>query len=71
MIDVHHPLATMLREKAVEGGRDPAPLLSITSLLGSLGEDERFVATTAHHLAAIYEQGAAGALDACLRGLAD
>jgi len=69
-IDVRHPLAALLREKAIEGGRDPAPLLSITSLFGSLGEDRRFVAAVGRHLAAIYEDGAAGALDACLRDLA-
>ncbi|MDH7640888.1 mannitol dehydrogenase family protein [Sphingomonas oryzagri] len=70
VIDVRHPMAALLREKAIEGGRDPAPLLSITSLFGSLGEDRRFVAAVGSHLAAIYEHGAAGALDACLRDLA-
>lgn len=69
-IDVRHPLAATLREKAIEGGGDPIPLLSITSLFGSLGENVRFTAAVGRHLGAIYEHGAAGALDACLREIA-
>ncbi len=38
-IEVKHPLADTLREKAEEGGEDPAPLLSLTTLFGELGRD--------------------------------
>jgi mannitol-1-phosphate/altronate dehydrogenase len=65
-IDVRHPLAGTLRERAIEGGSDPAPLLAITSLFGSLGEDDRFVSAVGRHLRAIYASGTASALDACL-----
>src|SRR3954469_15792098 len=37
-IPIRHPLAELLREKAVEGGPDPAPLLSIKPLFGDLGQ---------------------------------
>ena len=68
-IDIRHPLAETLRERAIEGGGDPAPLLAITSLFGSLGEDDRFASAVGRHLRAIYAGGAADALDACLSAL--
>jgi mannitol 2-dehydrogenase len=61
-IDVRHPLAAALREKAEEGGPDPRPLLGLTQLFGDLGRDEAFVAPVARHLAALYGHGAAAAL---------
>jgi mannitol 2-dehydrogenase len=57
-IEVRHPLAGLLRQKAEEGGPDPMPVLSITQLFGSLGEDERFRAPLRHWLTALYEIGA-------------
>jgi mannitol 2-dehydrogenase len=56
-IDVRHPLAALLREKAEAGGPDPAPLLSITSLFGALGSDSRLLVPLREHLAAIYGSG--------------
>jgi mannitol 2-dehydrogenase len=57
-IDVRHPLAALLREKAEEGGPDPAPVLSVTQLFGSLGDDARLVAPLRRWLGALYELGA-------------
>ncbi|MBV8525627.1 MAG: mannitol dehydrogenase family protein [Acetobacteraceae bacterium] len=56
-IDVRHPLAGLLREKAEEGGPDPAPLLSITQLFGALGSDARLVGPLSKWLAALYGAG--------------
>jgi mannitol 2-dehydrogenase len=57
-IDVRHPLAALLREKAEQGGPDPAPVLSITQLFGSLGQDQRLVVPLRHWLGALYGVGA-------------
>jgi mannitol 2-dehydrogenase len=56
-IDVRHPLAALLREKAEEGGPDPAPLLAIKSLFGELGSDPRLLVPLRKYLAAIYGSG--------------
>ena len=56
-IDVRHPLAALLREKAEQGGPDPAPVLSITSLFGTLGQDERLVVPLRHWLGSLYDAG--------------
>ena len=57
-IEIRHPMADTLREKAVEGGADPRPLLSLAPLFGSLGEEPRFVQPVADWLAALYRDGA-------------
>ena len=57
-IDIRHPLADVLRRKAEEGGPDPAPVLSITQLFGSLGDDARLVVPLQHWLGSLYEVGA-------------
>lgn len=61
-IEVRHPLAALLREKAEEGGADPMPVLGITSLFGSLGDDPRLVAPLRHWLAFLYDVGARNTL---------
>ena len=61
-IEIRHPLAATLREKAIEGGPDPRPLLGITALFGELGENEILVRTVGHWLAGLYEAGAAKTL---------
>lgn len=63
-IDVRHPLAALLREKAEEGGPDPRPLLAIEALFGDLGRNPAFVEPVARHLASIYERGTAATLAA-------
>ena len=56
-IHVAHPMAALLAEKAAEGRADPAPLLSITALFGTLGQDPRVLSTVGAFLASIYETG--------------
>ncbi len=56
-IDVKHPLAEQLRAKAIEGGSDPRPLLSIKSLFGDTGGDPRLSEPVARWLGALYQVG--------------
>jgi mannitol-1-phosphate/altronate dehydrogenase len=57
-IAVQHPLAALLREKALEGGADPRPLLGIENLFGELGRDERVIAAVGTWLASLASLGA-------------
>lgn len=66
-IAVIHPLADLLRAKAIEGGPDPRPLLSIAALFGDLGEDSRVHDATTDWLASLYDRG----VQATLRRAAD
>ena len=61
-IEVRHPMAALLREKAIEGGADPRPLLSIRALFGELGEDARLVEPLARWLASLYAAGSLATL---------
>ncbi len=56
-IDVRHPLAELLRERAVAGGPDPAPLLAIEPLFGDLGRNPRLAEPVGRWLASLYERG--------------
>ncbi|CAN5238028.1 hypothetical protein BH10PSE4_BH10PSE4_01770 [soil metagenome] len=56
-VQVMHPMADILASKAQEGGKDPAPLLSIVELFGPLGQDQRLLAAVGGWLASIYEHG--------------
>ncbi|CAH2601438.1 Uncharacterized oxidoreductase YeiQ [Rhodovastum atsumiense] len=56
-IDVRHPMAALLRQKAEEGGQDPAPLLSIRPLFGLLGTDARLTVPVRKWLGSLYEVG--------------
>jgi mannitol-1-phosphate/altronate dehydrogenase len=58
-----HPLSELLRCRAVEGGPNPRPLLSIDSLFGELIQNERFVATVGKWLSSLYAIGAKASLD--------
>ncbi|MES2498046.1 MAG: mannitol dehydrogenase family protein [Pseudomonadota bacterium] len=66
-IDIRHPLAALLRERATEGGADPMPVLRISSLFGSLADNAAFVAATRRSLAAIHALGCRDALDRLAR----
>jgi mannitol-1-phosphate/altronate dehydrogenase len=68
-IKIRHPLASLLQRKAAEGGADPMPLLSIESLFGALGQDERLVRPLRRWLASLYEIGSAGTLERAAREL--
>ena len=61
-IEIRHPLADELRAKAIEGGGDPAPILSIERLFGELADDAAFVATVRKWLTSLYAVGAAETL---------
>ena len=61
-IDIRHPLAPLLREKAVEGGPNPAPLLAIAALFGQAGADPRLATPVARWLAALYAKGSRATL---------
>lgn len=58
-IDVKHPLAALLRDRAAAGGADPRPLLAIVPLFGDLGDNAVLVDAVGRHLRALYERGAA------------
>ncbi len=62
-IDVRHPLAALLREKAIEGGPDPRPLLGITALFGEAGHDSRLIAPVGRYLASLYAKGSRATLE--------
>jgi mannitol 2-dehydrogenase len=69
-IDIRHPLAGLLREKAVEGGPDPRPMLGIEQLFGSLGQDPRFLGAVGRWLASLYEAGSRATLQRAAAELA-
>jgi fructuronate reductase/mannitol 2-dehydrogenase len=56
-VKILHPMATALRERAIEGGSDPGPLLSLRQLFGELGDDPRLVRPLGAWLASLYDQG--------------
>ena len=56
-IDVRHPLAALLREKAMEGGADPRPLLGIKALFGETGADPKLIEPVGRWLALLYAKG--------------
>lgn len=60
---VRHPMADILKEKAIAGGSDPKPLLSIEQLFGELGTDPRVIEPTQIYLKSLYEVGALKTLE--------
>ncbi|HEY2132747.1 MAG TPA: mannitol dehydrogenase family protein [Acetobacteraceae bacterium] len=61
-IDVRHPLAGLLREKAIEGGADPRPLLGMGQLFGETGADPRLIEPVGVWLASLYAKGSRATL---------
>jgi mannitol-1-phosphate/altronate dehydrogenase len=61
-IEIRHPMAALLQERAAEGGPDPRPLLSIRALFGDLVEDERLVEPLGRWLASLYAAGSLATL---------
>jgi len=55
---IRHPLVDQLREKALEGRTDPRPLLSISDLFGTAGQDPRLIEPVERWLVSLYERGA-------------
>ncbi len=68
-IDIRHPLAALLREKAAEGGPDPRPLLGIAQLFGDTGADPRLIEPVGRWLAALYGRGSRDTLAEASRHL--
>ena len=69
-VQIVHPMAALLADKAKEGGRDPAPLLSIGALFGAVGQDERVLAAVGEWLGSIWDIGTkATVAKAAARGL--
>lgn len=66
-IAIRHPMADLLRAKAIEGGPDPAPLLGIRPLFGELGDDSRLVAPVRDWLGRLYRDGIEATLDEAAR----
>lgn len=62
-IEVVHPLAALIRERALAGGPDPLPLLRIEAVFGDLARDERLVAPLRRWLGLLDAQGTAATLD--------
>ncbi|HEY2068397.1 MAG TPA: mannitol dehydrogenase family protein [Rhizomicrobium sp.] len=58
-IDVRHPMAQILRDRAIAGGPDPRPLLEIHELFGEMGRNEGFIASVGKWLTSLYDIGAA------------
>jgi mannitol 2-dehydrogenase len=61
-VDVRHPLADLLRAKAIEGGPDPRPLLGITQLFGETGADPGLQVAVGRWLTSLYARGARATL---------
>lgn len=68
-IHVVHPLADLLRARAVAGGKDPRPLLAITSLFGELTDNVTFVSILERWLGLLYDVGAKATLALARREL--
>jgi len=66
-IEVRHPLADLLRERAREGGADPMPLLRIAPLFGDLADNAVFSTTVGKWLGMLYAVGAAQTLATVMR----
>jgi len=68
-IEIRHPLAGLLRERAVAGGPDPRPLLGIAQLFGDTGADPRLIEPVGRWLALLYAKGSRETLAEASRAL--
>jgi mannitol 2-dehydrogenase len=66
-IDIRHPLAGLLRERAMEGGADPGPMLRIGELFGDLAEDKVFSVAVGKWFGSIHSEGVKPTLSAVVR----
>lgn len=70
-IDIRHPLASILRERAMEGGADPGPMLRIGQLFGRLAYDKSFSDVVGKWFGLIHSQGVKATLQAVARSCGD
>ena len=68
-IEIRHPLAELLRERAIQGGHDPRPMLSIEQLFGDLATNDQFAMTVQKWLSSLYSVGARQTLEFAEREL--
>jgi mannitol-1-phosphate/altronate dehydrogenase len=68
-IELGHPMAALLRQRAAEGRADPGPLLAIEPLFGALGREERLVVPLRRWLGLLHTAGSAATLDQAARDL--
>ena len=61
-IKIEDPMAATLQERALAGGTDPRPLLSLHGLFGDLGQDAPFVTELEAALGRLYSDGVRAAL---------
>ncbi len=66
---IKHPLAAVLRERALEGGSDPRPMLAITALFGELIDDRLLTDKLARWLGSLYSVGVKATLASAQREL--
>ena len=62
-IVVRHPMAEELRALAEQGGKDPMPLLGVTTLFGELKENAEVVGLVGRYLGLLYDQGSLKTLE--------
>jgi mannitol 2-dehydrogenase len=63
-IAVVHPLAELLKERALANGSDPSPILAIEALFGDLGRDPRLIGAVGRWLAMLDRTGMRATLQA-------
>lgn len=68
-IEIKHPMAALLRERAIEGGPDPVALLGITELFGETGSDPRLLEPVGRYLASLYQFGSRATVAAAANDL--
>jgi mannitol 2-dehydrogenase len=61
-IRVVHPLASLLRSRAIEGGTDPRPLLALSTIFGELADHQPLVDVVQRWLTLLYTVGAKATL---------
>ena len=62
-IVVRHPMAEELRALAEQGGKDPMPLLGVTTLFGELKENAEVVGLVGRYLGMLYDHGSLKTLE--------
>ena len=69
LINIRHPLAAELRERAIAGGPDPRSLLGMSTLFGGLINHADFVGSVSGWLRSIYAVGSVETLEQAQRSL--